>query len=280
LARLGKEIVAFSNEFKKMGSTYAILGATGNCGSSLIKVLLQSPDTKIHAYCRNKAKLTRLLPDEVQNKRVQVFEGAINDVNLLIDCLRGCRAVFLVASMNDNMPGCRVGQDSAHGVIDALNKIKAENNPSPKLPKIVVLSSATIDEHLSRSMPKWFHPIMIRAGSFVYEDLRVQERILREQQDWLTTIFIKPGGLAVDKSRGHRLDFDKQESFIAYLDLAAAMVEAADDTADRYDMKNVSVCNGPGGGAAFPKGTPWTIVYGLLRHYFPSLHKYLPSSGP
>lgn len=262
-----------------MGSTYAIIGATGNCGSSLVQVLLQSPNAKIHAYCRNKAKLTRILPEAVQNNRVQAFEGGINNVDLLTNCIRGCQAVFLVVSMNDNMPGCRVAEDTAHGVISALKKIKAETDPVPKMPKLVVLSSATIDEHLSRKMPKWFHPIMIRAGSYVYEDLRVQERFLRAQQDWVSTIFIKPGGLAIDKQRGHKLDFDEQESFIAYLDLAAAMVEAADDVTDRYDMKNVSVVNA-GGSASFPWGTPLCILYGLLRHYFPSLHPYLPSSGP
>ncbi|KAI9736907.1 MAG: hypothetical protein M1818_005958 [Claussenomyces sp. TS43310] len=262
-----------------MGSTYAVIGATGNCGSSLVKVLLQSPDAKVHAYCRNKAKLTRLLPEEVQSERVQVFEGGISNADLLASCIRGCRAVFLVASMNENMPGCRVAEDAAYGVIAALKQIKAETDPAPKTPKIVVLSSATIDEHLSRSIPKWFHPIMMRAGSFVYDDLRVQEQFLRAQQDWVSTIFIKPGGLAFDKQRGHKLDADKQESFIAYLDLAAAMVEAADDVDDRYDMKNVSVVN-TGGSAAFPKGTLLCIIYGLLTHYFPSLHPYLPSSGP
>lgn len=262
-----------------MATTYAVIGATGNCGSSLVQVLLQSPNTKIHAYCRNKAKLTRKLPEVVENKRVQVFEGGINDVDLITSCVRDCRAVFLVVTMNDNMPGCNVAEETAHGVITALKRIRAETDPAPRMPKLVVLSSATINEHLSRKMPRWFHPIMIRAGSYVYEDLRIQERFLRAQQDWVSTIFIKPGGLAVDKQRGHKLDFDEENSFIAYLDLAAAMVEAANDVAGRYDMKNVSVVN-TNGSAAFPIGTPLCILYGILRHYFPQLHPYLPSSGP
>ena len=120
---------------------------------------------------------------------------------------------------------------------------------------------------------------MIRAGSFVYDDLRAQESFLRSHQDWVTTIFIKPGGLSMDKPRGHKLDFDNEESFIAYPDLAAAMIEAADDGEGRYDMKNVSVVN-TGGSAAFPKGTVMTILTGLLRYYLPSLHPYLPVGGP
>ncbi|KAI9689253.1 MAG: hypothetical protein M1820_010197 [Bogoriella megaspora] len=246
-----------------MSPTYAVMGATGNCGNSLIQVLLNSPDAKVNAYCRNKAKLYRMLPRMVDDKRVRVFEGDITDLGLFTTCLRGCQAVFLVVTMNDNLPGCRVAEDTAITVIAALKKIREETMPHPKMPKIVVLSSATIDKHLSRNMPWWFHPIMIRAGSF----------------DWVSTIFIKPGGLAIDKSRGHRLDFDQEDSFIAYFDLAAAMIEAADDVAGLYDMRNVSVVN-TNGSAAFPWGTPMCIVYGLLRHYFPWMHPYLPSAGP
>lgn len=262
-----------------MESTYAVLGATGNCGKALIQILLQDPKNEIRAYCRNKAKLIRQLPDETQNKRVKIFEGSITDVELMTECIRGARTVFFVASMNDNMPGCRVGQDSAVCVISALKNIRAESTTPPPMPKLVVLSSATIDPYLSRTMPWWFHPIMIRAGSFVYDDLRLMETYLRDQKDWVSTIFIKPGGLAVDKQRGHRLSLDDHESFIAYPDLAAAMLEAADDPTGKYDMKNVSVCN-TNGSAAFPKGTPLCILYGVLRHYFPWMHKYLPSAGP
>jgi putative NADH-flavin reductase len=262
-----------------MESKFAILGATGNTGKSLVQILLQNPKNEVRAYCRNKAKLIRLLPEETQNKRLKIFEGSITDVDMMVDCIRDCRAIFFVASMNGNMPGCRVGQDSAITVIEALKKIKAASTTPIPMPKLVVLSSATIDPHLSRTMPWWFHPIMIRAGSYVYDDLVVMERFLRQQQDWVSTIFIKPGGLAVDKPKGYRLDFDEHDSFIAYPDLAAAMLEAADDPTGRYDMKNVSVCN-TNGSAAFPKNTPATILYGLLSHYFPWMYKHLPSAGP
>ncbi|EFR05230.1 OrdB protein [Nannizzia gypsea CBS 118893] len=262
-----------------MVSTYAVLGVTGNCGSSLVQVLLQSSDTRIHAYCRNKAKLHHKLPEVVGNDRVEVFEGGVHNVELLAQCVRNCRAAFLVVTMNENLPGCCVAQDTARSLITALKGIKTETDPSPIMPKLVVLSSTTIDPHLSRKMPWWFHPIMIRAGSYVYEDLRVQEKFLRSQEDWISTIFIKPGGLAVDKARGHKLDFDEENSFIAYLGLAGAMVEAANDPDNRYDMRNVSVVN-TGGSAKFPAGTPLCILSGLLSHYFPSLHSYLPKSGP
>lgn len=259
-------------------SSYAVLGSTGNCGCALIQHLLQSPDAKINAYCRNKSKLMRLLPGVAESKKVVVFEGSIHDVDLLASCISGCRVVFLVASTNDNVPGCRISQDLAHGVIAALEKLKAEAKPGLRMPKLVLLSSATIDDHLSRNIP-WFRPIMLTAASNIYEDLRVAERFLRAQQDWVSSIFIKPGGLSVDKQRGHKLTLDDEESFISYLDLAAAMLEAADDPEGRYNMRNVGVIN-TSGGARFPPGTPKCILLGLVRHFFPFLHPYLPSTGP
>lgn len=262
-------------------ATYAVLGSTGNCGSALIQNLLQSPHNKIHAYCRNQSKLHRLLPEVIDNKQVQVFEGSIYDVGLMADCVRNTKAVFLVVTTNDNIPGCRVSQDSAAAVIQALQKIKAEPGPGLKLPKLVLLSSATIDDYLSRNMPSWFRPIMLAAASHVYADLRLTEDFLRSHEDWVSSIFIKPAGLSPDISRGHRLTLDEEESFISYLDLSAGMIEAAADEEGRYDGRNVGVVNQKRGvGAKFPRGTPKCILIGLMRHFFPWLHPYLPSTGP
>lgn len=264
-------------------ATYAVLGSTGNCGTALIQNLLQSPQKPIiHAYCRNEAKLRRLVPEIADNKRVRVFAGSIYDDELITDCVKDAKAVFLTVTTNDNVPGCRVGLDSATAVVKALQRLKTSPSAAgKKLPRLVLLSSATIDDHLARDMPGWFRPIMLAAASHVYEDLRRTEAMLRSHDDWLSTVFIKPAGLSPDVSRGHRLTLDEEESFISYLDLAAGMIEAAGDEEGRYDGRNVGVVNKTRGvGAKFPKGTPQCILMGLLRHFFPWLHPYLPSTGP
>ncbi|BCS19166.1 NAD(P)-dependent oxidoreductase [Aspergillus puulaauensis] len=259
--------------------TYAVLGATGNTGSALIQNLLLNPSNRINAYCRNKTKLLRLLPEVVDNKNVTIYEGSISDLALINTCVRNTRAVFLTVTSNDNIPGCRLSQDSTQTVLDALQQIRTEDGPDAQLPKLVLLSSATLDPHLSRKMPGWFLPIMKTAASFVYADLVEAERMMRANESWIQSIFIKPAGLSVDVQRGHRLDFDEQESFISYLDLAAAMLEAADEETGVYLGRNVGVVN-TNGGARFPPGTPKCIIVGLLRHFFPRLHKYLPTTGP
>ncbi|KAK9418019.1 putative HypA [Seiridium unicorne] len=219
---------------------YAILGSTGNTGSSLIENLLNSPENKIHAFCRNKSKLLTLVPAVIENKQVTLFEGDIHDVDLIADCIRDTKAVFLAVTTNTNAPGCHVSQDIAATVISALQKLRDQSRPGTKLPKLLLLSSATIDDHLARHMGL-FRPIMLAAANHVYNDLRLAEKLLRAQEDWITTIYIKPAGLSPDISRGHKLSLDEEESFISYLDLAGGMIEAADNEDGYYDSKNVCV---------------------------------------
>lgn len=68
-------------------STYAILGATGNTGIALTKLLLKTPNARVRAYCRNKARLIQNIPEATENKRLEVFEGNIHDVDLFLRCL-------------------------------------------------------------------------------------------------------------------------------------------------------------------------------------------------
>ncbi|KAK1751362.1 NAD-dependent epimerase/ dehydratase [Echria macrotheca] len=258
---------------------YAVLGATGNTGTALIRLLLQSPDNQIHAFCRDKAKLARLLPEAVPHPNVQVYEGSITDVPLIGSAIRGTRAVFLVTSTNDNVPGFRVGQDVALSVLQALREDAKLGGPSAALPKLILLSSATLDDVLSSGTPRLLRRILLWSASNVYEDLRRTEAILRAEEDWVTTIYIKPGALSVDIQRGHALSLTEESSPLSYLDLAAGMIEAADDGEGKWDYRNVGVIN-TNGRAKFPQGTVLCIITGLLRHFFPSLHPHLPSTGP
>lgn len=260
-------------------SKYAVLGSTGNCGTALITNLLNKPDSLIHAYCRNRSKLLRLLPGIEEGGRVTLFEGSIQDVDLLGSCIRDCRAVFLVVSTNDNIPGCRVAQDTAAAVIQALQTLRNQDARTT-MPKLVLLSSGTIDPNLSLKVPYLIRQILLRSASHVYRDLIETEKLLRAEEDWLTTIYIKPGALSVDTQRGHALSLtEEDDGAVSYLDLAAGMIEAVDDEYGLYNLKNVSVINTKGT-AKFPAGTPMCILMGLLRHYFPFLHMYLPNTGP
>lgn len=256
--------------------SFAVLGATGNCGKAVMELLIQTPDVKIKAYCRNKDKLFRLVPAAADNPNVEVFNGSILDADLLGKAMYDCKAVFLTATTNDNVPGCHISQDLAHTVIKALETFKSNSTP---IPRLVLLSSATIDPWISRKNP-WVNAIVRRSAWHVYRDLELAEEFLRKHEDWVSCVYIKPGGLSVDVQRGHRLTLDDEESFVSYLDIAAGMIETAMDPDGKWDNKNVGVVNA-GGKAKFPSGTPKCIICGLLSFYFPFLHPYLPTgTGP
>ena len=276
---------------KQISGNYAVLGATGNCGTALMRNLLDhEPRPQIRAYCRNKGKLLRLIPElsETSTASVQIFEGSIDDIALLVSCIRNCSAVFLVISANSNIPGIRASQDTARSVIRALKLLQSDEaehdsdhdrrpaTSRPAMPKLVVLSSASLDDHLASKIPAPLHWILARAASNVYQDLREAELLLRAEQDWVSTIFVKPGALSVDRQRGHALSFTEENGPLSFLDLAAGMIEAGDDPDGRYDNRNISVVN-TGGRAKFPLDTPLAILFGLLVHYFPALYPYLPS---
>ncbi|RMZ74760.1 hypothetical protein DV737_g5766, partial [Chaetothyriales sp. CBS 132003] len=264
---MGIEAASFAcrskaDDVKHGTKRYGVFGATGNCGTAILQHLFKIPNVEINAYCRNKQKLIALSPQVVDDKKVKIFEGSIKDVDLLVRCVRGCQTVFLLASTNDNVPGCRISQDLALSIVTALKKCKAED-VDYQPPKLVLLSSATIDDYLSRKIP-YFRPIMLRAASNIYEDLRRTEAFLRSQEDWLTTIYIKPGGLSCDIQRGHKLSLHEEETFLSYMDLAAGMLEAANDTTGQWDGKNVGVINA-GQKAKFARGTPECIFWGLVH---------------
>ena len=74
--------------------TYAVLGATGSTGQEILKLLLQSPKNTVNAYVRSKVKLLKLLPKYVDNNNLHVYEGALNDITVMADCISNTSAVF------------------------------------------------------------------------------------------------------------------------------------------------------------------------------------------
>jgi putative NADH-flavin reductase len=262
-----------------INNKYAIFGSTGKSGSALTEVLLaSSPDNVINAYCRNAAKMTNLFPEAVRSKRIIIFEGDIFNTELFSRCAHGCGIAFMCVTMNDNIPNMHIAEDAARTLITSLKKTVHLHGQKNAVPKIVVLSSASLEPSLCGNLSSVFHWVVTHANSYTYEDLRRAEALLRAEQDWLSSIFIKPGGLSVDKPRGHKLNLHQQETFISYMDLAGAMIEAGSDPEGRYDMKNVSV-NNVGGSAKMPSSLPLLCLTGLMRWAFPWLHPYLPLYG-
>jgi hypothetical protein len=134
---------------------------------------------------RSRSKLEKLYPSLASKPNIKVFEGSISDQNTLCACLTGTRAVFLTVAVKANIPGCTISIDTAKAVVAALETLK-EKDEKFRTPRLVVLSSASLDDRFWRGVPRILHTIMHSAAFYIYEDLKVAEKYLREQEDWLS----------------------------------------------------------------------------------------------
>jgi len=251
---------------------YAVLGATGNTGLALMKVLLQTPDKEINAYCRSRSKLLKLCPELTDRKTAAIFDGPLDRIDILVECLRGTRAAFLTVAQSENLPNCTVARDTATCVIKALRILHEDKIP---LPKLVILSSASLEPTFCNDVPQWVHTMLYYAASHVYKDLELAEALLRSEQSWITgTTWVKPGGLSHDTQKGHVVSTDCAVTPLSFLDLAAGMVEVADDLTGTYAMCNVSV-NPTAKDVAFPWSAPMALVRGLLFHFMPWTFRFI-----
>lgn len=248
---------------------YAVLGATGNTGQCLLEVLLQNPGTKVNAYCRSKEKLLDQSSAAIKDGTIRIFEGSLGDIDLLTECLRGTRAAFLVVAGTGNMPGCCIARETAQHALTAVKRLKVQDEP---LPKLILLSSASLDHALMPNAPRFLLKILWAAFSNRYEDIRQAEDLLRAQHDLVSSTFVRPGALSHDTQKGHWLSTKVAKGPLSYMDLAAGMVEIAQN--DRFDMKGVAV-NPRDQNVAFPWQAPMMLIKGLIVHFLPWTYHYL-----
>ncbi|KAL8769400.1 MAG: hypothetical protein Q9209_004628 [Squamulea sp. 1 TL-2023] len=254
--------------------TYAVLGATGSTGSKVLKLLTQNPQNKIHVYVRSKSKLLQQAPDVASNPKVKIFTGNLSDTSIIKSCLEGTDAVFSTVATNDNMPDTHIAQDTAQSIVVALMDIKMAD-PQAKLPTIIWLSSASLNEKYHKQGPALLHWLLMRAFSNIYGDLAHAQRYLALHKKWLNVVLIQPGGLVEDTLHGHELNLEKPADFLSFADLAAGMIEVVEKGG--YDWQGVTL-NAKTKGTKIEKRIPFLLAKGLTYHYFPfmwSVTKFL-----
>jgi len=154
---------------------------------------------------------------------VQIFETVdISDIDVLVNCIRGSKAIFLCVTTGNSVPGCTPRLE--------------EDGGAEKLPRLVMLSlvEAEVKPYFWKDFPGPIRSISYAANSNLYNDLVAVERHLRQYRDWVNFCIVKPGDILWDIARGHEVRFDKQQTFISYTDLAAGMLEVARDGCGTY----------------------------------------------
>lgn len=256
--------------------TYAILGATGATGGSILQHLLGPSKSEefvtLNIYVRSRAKLLRQFPSLSSRDDVHIFEGSIEDMSILSACLVETDVIFSCVAQNENVPGMNIAQETSKRIIATLKKVKTDQSTF-RAPHVIILSAAPVNPVLAAEMPSFVRWLVTRAYSHVYKDLRTAEQMYRDESDWLPATFVQAPGLTQDVSYGFRLHHGEAApvAFISYLDLGAAMIEVARRGPDEhYDW--VSVASAPGKG---PKPNLRVLllsqVKGLLAHFSPGL---------
>lgn len=256
--------------------TYAILGATGATGGSILRLLLDAPGSDnpvaLHIYARSREKLLRQLPSLASRHDIQIFEGSINDNSVMSACLAHTDVVFSCIARNESVPGMDIAQEASKEIIRTLKQAKIDH-PDVRTPHVVVLSAAPVNPALAAKMlaiPRW---LVTSAFSHAYADLRVAEQMYREEKDWLPETFVQPPGLTSGSAQGYRLHHGEgpRPAFLSYLDLAAAMIDVArcgpNEHRDWVSVASVS----ENGLKPELKVLLSRLFKGLLAHYSPGL---------
>jgi putative NADH-flavin reductase len=253
-------------------SAYAILGATGQVSGSILQLLGKSPNNKIIVLVRSRSKLEKNYPSLSSNKNIQVFQGSITDIPTLTKCITDTKAVFLTVAVNENTPGCNISLETTYAVVKALYTLR-ENQPAFKPPRLIILSSASLDKKFSDDalaiVQKFAHNLIYAANSYIYDDLAHAESYLRKHEDWLSMTFVMPGEWTHDVQQGHELNLEKAQTFISFLYLAGGMIEVADAESGRWERKNVSVVLKGGRKVRFEWWAPIILGRNLLYHFCP-----------
>jgi hypothetical protein len=252
--------------------TYAILGATGQTGQSILSILLDShraEQVTIHAYVRSKTKLLQQTPSLETYPNVKIFEGGLNDIRRLAACIAPpVTAVFSCVATNENTPGCSIALDTAHSIITALNLLRT-TDPTVELPRILVLSAAPINDKLCRETPRLARWLLLTCLDNIYSDLARAEKYYRLHSDWMIATFVQPAGLVHDKQVGHAISTEREQSFLSFLDLAAGMIEIAEKGGE-WDWEGVAVI--PTGKTRVNFVAPFTLARAAVWTFLPWLY--------
>ncbi|KAI9633747.1 uncharacterized protein MKK02DRAFT_28520 [Dioszegia hungarica] len=203
--------------------TYAILGATGQTGSEIVKALLPTSN-HLNLYCRSRARLEAKFPSISSSPSVTLFIGDLSDTSLLSSCLSNADVILSTVAQNQNEPGCSVAQRAALAVIQALEPLRKAGKD---IPSLVFLASGSVDpRNPARDQLgfRFIHWVL----HHVYDDLEAAIKLL-QQAPWVPLIIACPGGIVHDQVHEVELSGDINEAspLLSYADLARGMIQMA-----------------------------------------------------
>lgn len=240
--------------------TYAILGATGQTGSEIVRQLLPT-DAHLNIYARSRERLEDQFPSISSKPNVSLFIGDLDDGQLLASCLDKVDVVLSAVAQNRNEPGCSIAQRTALAIVHALESKR--KGTSGKCPTLVFIASAAVDPDRAAN-----HTLSVRIMHWViyhvYTDLEKAIKLL-QSHPWIPTIIACPGGLVhADPHSVELVPTDQVSDLMSYADVARAMIMMGGPEGARWKGKYVGIKVNDG---KMIKGNPLS----LFRYLLPNL---------
>ncbi|UJO25204.1 Averufin oxidase A [Fulvia fulva] len=233
--------------------TYALLGATGATGSSVLRCLLAAPppDLELNILVRSKSKLLKPFPSLANRTdfAIRIVEGASTNTAALQQCLEDADVAFMCVADNASSKGVSITYDTASAMITTLTMLRKLQASDYSPPTILQLRSASLNPKLSCQVPRFVYNMVSFCLHYNHLDVvRACELYDAAADDnLLEYIYVDPPTIhdAFGTNRtGHKLIpcnvpvCAKQETALSYADLGASFVEIAER---RHEFANQPV---------------------------------------
>ena len=183
--------------------------------------------------------------------------------------------IFSVVAQNVNEPGCSIAVRVAKGVVEALEALKNAGGESWRCPKLVFLSSQSLNAQAKDEIPRPILWLLHQAAWYVYKDLENAIEYLKSFQ-WIPLILAEPGGLLNEapNKEGVRVSEYEHSGFISYADLAKGMVLMVEEgQEEKWVGKEVGIVVGEEPSAWKRMALARWLLPGLLASWVPTLWK-------
>lgn len=221
---------------------YALLGATGSTGSSILRSLLSnSPENlTLNIFIRSKSKLLSAFPDleTTASFNVNIIEGTPDDNTAMQKCLHNVDVIMAVIGSNVSNSGITLIYDTAVAIVNALKVHQKTQGASYKPPTVIQLRSTSLNPVFRAQ--SWIASTMASfCFYYIYADLEractlfnsVSTTVGPDSPALLSYIFADPPSIHDPDGTvptGYELILDgKQETALSYADLGAAFCELA-----------------------------------------------------
>ncbi|KAL3458174.1 hypothetical protein BJX64DRAFT_302147 [Aspergillus heterothallicus] len=271
---------------------YALVGATGATGSSVLRHLLtihsvptsshgqttsnpNSPNQTLHVslLIRAKPKLLSLFPalpsftsQTHPNLKLNIIEGSATNPSTLDKALDHCSVIFMCVGANTAPIGHTLVRDTAAAIVASLRRLRGKhqkrNGYHP--PTIIQLRSASLNPPLAAQIPKFVSRTVEFCLAATYDDVRAACAVYGDaaRENLLDFVLVDPPTLHDafgSEATGYRIieGSERQAVCLSYADLGTALCEVAER---RGEYSNTAV----GVTATGHVRTSWGVLLGYL----------------